>query len=595
MTASKFGWSVGALLSLGLVCSACGGTSTSSTPTPKPTPTSKIDDPITLCEPGTQRCDGQVIKRCNAKGTGETIELTCSKGQRCDEHGGDPFCNSPAAAVPVCAANQAVCDGNIASQCKADGSGPEPFGVDCAARKQHCLNGACSDALCIGGSKGCQNGDVYLCSLDGSSLSVWDYCAEGELCDEDSGSCLTRRCEPNQASCQGTRALICNASGSDWLPGSSDCAAEGKVCVAGSCAEAPCAPSTTFCQDGNLYRCDPSGASSTLAQTCRPGLEHCEKTPAGLYAFCVPYACVAGKKLCNGDVVKTCNADNTVPQDGTPCAKNEICEDGACKPLGCNLDNFFCKGKDIYYCSRIGQQLLEECAAGQACQAMIGVPDGDFTGSSSLTSCRPLSCPPGQTGCVKNQIGPCAASGAGLSAVTTDCAATGTICTRDATCDVSVTDSVGRDESAMVIGANQYVANVINVLSPRKLTELQMWLVFPSPRDLRWVVFELVGSELISRAEKTTTVASSAGFVGSGPLSFDYLLEAGKHYAFGMTMPGDSVGYYDGTEPLPLADSPSFGSIDGIVFAEDNVSSFNIGDGFSAGAAIYMKLTTAAP
>jgi hypothetical protein len=109
------------------------------------------------------------------------------------------------------------------------------------------------------------------------------------------------------------------------------------------------------------------------------------------------------------------------------------------------------------------------------------------------------------------------------------------------------------------------------------------------------VVFELVGSELISRAEKTTTVASSAGFVGSGPLSFNYPLEAGKHYAFGMSMPGDSVGYYDGTVPLPLADSPSFGSIDGIVFAENDVASFDISNGFSAGAAIYMKMTTAAP
>jgi hypothetical protein len=60
-------------------------------------------------------------------------------------------------------------------------------------------------------------------------------------------------------------------------------------------------------------------------------------------------------------------------------------------------------------------------------------------------------------------------------------------------------------------------------------------------------------------------------------------------------MPGDSVGYYDGTVPVRVTESPSFGSIDGIVFAENNVSSFNISDGFSAGAAIYMKMTTFAP
>ncbi len=585
MIASKVNWSVGVLYGFGLVCSACAGSAKSTTPTTK-------SDDATVCEPGTRRCDGDDIKRCNQTGTADSIELTCPKGQ-CRVQGNDAFCSTPVT-PSVCTANQALCDGNIATKCKVDGSGTQPGGVDCAATKQHCLQGACSDALCVSDKKSCQNGDVYLCSSDGSSLSVWDFCTDSELCDEVSGTCLTRRCEPGKAICQGTRALTCNASGSDWLPDATDCAAQGEVCVAGSCEKKTCAASTTFCQDGNLYQCDPSGASSSLSKICRPGIEHCQVTPAGLYAFCVPYACMAGQKLCDGDVVKTCNADGSIPQDGTACGKDEVCEDAVCKPLGCHLNTFFCKGKDLYYCNRTESDLIQECDPGQACLAIIANPDDDASGNSGLANCAPLSCPPGKTGCVQNKVGTCGADGASLSAVTNDCGASGQICTGNGTCDTSAIDTVGLDDSAQPLSGGLYVGNVIDVHSPRKLTELQMWLAFPSARDLRWMVFELVGSEFISRAEKTTSISSSPGFVSSGPLSFSYQLEAGKRYALGVIMSGDGVSYYDMRAPLPPAENPSFGSVNGVAFAND-VRNFNVTESFSAGMAAYMKVTTAPP
>jgi len=584
MIASRIAWFSGVLFSFGWVCSACGGTSANPAIKSNHTP---------VCDPGSRRCEGDAIKRCNQTGTGDSFEMACAPGQ-CRVQGNNAFCSPPVIPM-VCMANQPMCDRNSATQCKADGSGPQPGGVDCGATTQHCLEGACSDSLCVGATRSCHDGDVYVCSADGASLSVWDDCADSEVCDEVSSLCLARVCEPSKTTCLGTRVVTCNASGSGWLPDPTDCAAQGNRCVAGTCQKNACAASTTFCQDGNVYQCDPSGASSALSRTCRPGVEHCEVTPAGLYAFCIPYACVAGQKLCDGDVVKTCNSDNTIPPDGTACARDEVCEDAACKPLGCHLDTFFCKGKDVYFCGHDGQALNEECASGQACGAIIANPDPNLTGNFALAGCMPSACPPGETGCVLDKIGSCGADGTSLSAVTNDCAASGKICTRNAMCDVSVTDTVGLDKSVAAISEDQYLGNVIDVRSTRKLTELQMWLVFPSTRSIRWLVFELVGYEFVPRVEKTTSVPSSTGFVSSGALSFSYQLEAGKRYALGVIVSGSSIGYYDDTVPLPLAESPSFGTVNGVVSAFSDVASFNIVDSFTGSVAALMKVTTTTP
>lgn len=115
--------------------------------------------------------------------------------------------------------------------------------------------------------------------------------------------------------------------------------------------------------------------------------------------------------------------------------------------------------------------------------------------------------------------------------VTSDCAADGKVCAADLTCAASTTDTLGQDEVTGELGENTFWGTVLDVRSPRKLTELQQWIAFATTRQLRWMVFEQVGSQFMLRADKTTTEASGAGFVSSGPLSFDYQLEAGKHYA----------------------------------------------------------------
>jgi len=552
MMSGKIGALLGVLAGFGLICSACSGTSTT-----------------------TKGSSG-------SSGVGGFASVGGA--------GGLSGVGGSMATPTACAANEAICDGKLATKCKADGSGPQPGGVDCSESKQHCLLGECSDAECIAGTKSCVDGDVYVCEANGSSRSIWSDCTEDQVCDADLGFCLTRICEPGQTSCDGTRVSTCNDFGSGWLRGSADCAAEGNVCIAGSCVKKVCTPSTTFCKDKNLYQCDPTGASSTLSKTCRPGFEHCEVTPAGLYAYCVLNQCEPGNQLCAGDVIKTCNADGTVPAQGTACAKDEFCQNAECKPRLCNIDTLFCQGKSIYSCGFSGPSLYTECDPGDACLAVIPNPEHGSEVYPDMVSCRPLLCPPGQTGCVLNAVGTCGSDGASLSAVTNDCNASGTVCTASGLCAASVTDTLGTDEIAQALQASPYVGNVIDVRSARKLTGIEMLLVFTSPRDVRWMIYEQVGSEFIPRAEKTTSIASSTGFISSGPLS--YQLQAGKHYALGAIMPGDSIGF---NANLSLEQNPSFGAVLGSVETYNDFSSFSIAPSFLPYTVSYMKVTTAAP
>ena len=610
--AGSIGRLVGLLVGFGLVCSCSGSTTTTN------------DGNASVCNPGTRRCVGDTVRSCNALGTRETTVMTCVSGQ-CSAQGNDAFCNtgdsagaagsagnpgsagSPGSAgepgsagrPSTCAASEAVCNGRFATTCKSDGSGPQPGGMDCAASKQSCVSGECRDTECIGATKSCKDGKVYACAPDGSSLSLVKECAKNEVCDADSGYCLPRVCEPGKSTCDGTRIVTCNDLGTARLPASTDCAAQSKVCLAGSCANKVCVPSTTFCKGSDLYQCDPTGATSTLSRTCTAGAEHCEVTPAGLYAYCVSNACVAGQSVCSGDVIKLCNPDGSLPATGTACAKDEFCENATCKPRGCeNVGSLLCKDKNVYSCGDHGPQLYYECEAGQVCQALLtSLEQASGGDSSDVVFCAPPVCPLNSTGCALDQLGPCAADGQSLSSVTSDCAASGKVCTTAGTCVASVTDTLGLNETAQVLSESIFMGNAIDVRSTRKLTELQMWIVSPSPRDLRWMVYEQVGNEFVLRAQKTTSESNSTGFVSSGAGSFSYQLVAGKRYALGVQISGESVGIYD---TQPFGGKPSFGTLLGSVysysdFASNNATSFSVAGSFSSYGASYMKVTTEVP
>lgn len=543
------------------------------------------------CVPGTKRCDGLSVKQCDDSSSSETIVQTCLPSQtcsngacagsacvpntssckdgavwKCDANGASAlaeqcatglFCrvdgDQASCSAQACTPSQPVCDGNVATTCRADGSGMASGGVDCSKSKQACDGGQCHATICTNGEKSCQHGDVYLCSHNGTDMSLLAGCHSDEVCDADMGSCRKKVCEPGKAGCDGTRALTCNEFGSGWASGSTDCATDGKICVSGGCKKQVCAASRSFCQDGNVYNCDSTGTTSTLSQTCNPSSEHCATYSGGSYGYCKTNDCHAGDTLCDGNVIKVCNSDGSLPASGTACSDTQICENAKCKDRPCVPGSYFCKDSNIYYCdfSAPYMYLSQPCDTDSTCKPL----------GTSGAVCAPYACSPSSTACIGDKIGTCAADGQSLGAVTTDCTATTTVCTTELKCAASATDTIGVAENAEVISASTVVGDVIDVDSTRKLTELQTSLVLSGPRELRWIVYELSGQSFVARVDKLVSSVTGTGFVSSGP--FNYKLQAGKRYLLGVVISGgDAVDYVDS---MPYARDVSFGTVTGRV------------------------------
>lgn len=597
----SIGRSVGAIIGLGVLLAACSGTkSEGGAPTvgvggaagvPGKGPSGAGVGGSSSCTPGAKRCDGLSVKQCDESGSKETITLTCMPTQtcsngacaagacvpntstckdgavwRCDESGVSSFAEQCAVGLfcrvdddvascsaQACAPSQPVCEGNVATTCRADGSGSVSGGVDCGKSNRACQGGQCYDVVCKTGEKSCQHDDVYLCSHNGTDVSLLTACHTDEVCDADMGSCRKKLCEPGKAACDGTRTQTCNEFGSAWLPGSLDCAADGKICANGSCKKQVCAASRSFCQDGNVYGCDASGTSATLSQTCNPSSEHCATYNGGSQGYCRANDCHAGDSVCDGNVIKVCNADGSLPSTGTACSDAQVCENAQCKDRPCVPGSYFCKGADVYYCdfSAPFMFLNQTCDADSSCKSV----------GTTGAACAPFACSPSSTACVGDKIGTCAADGQSLSAVTTDCAATSNVCTSELKCAKSATDAVGVPENAEVISASTLIGDVIDVDSTRKLSELQVQLVLSGPRELRFIVYESSGQNFQPKVDKAVSAAAGSGVVSSG--AFNYKLSAGKRYVLGVVISGgDAVDYVDG---LPYTRDVSFGTVTGRV------------------------------
>ncbi len=583
---TKFGRRLGAVLGLGLLVAACSGSSK----------TTGNSDP--KCEPGARTCDGMNISVCDADGTERMTAETCNtvgpiggspsvctggvcttscvpntrfcqdgSVWKCDGSGAtsklsqtcatDEFCreadDTATCSDTACTAGAAVCDGDIATKCEADGSGPAAGGTDCAATDQGCYEGQCQDTACVPGMKLCQDGDVYLCAKNGADTSLLADCQAGSVCDGEKVACAPKVCEIGSVGCDGTRAVKCNAYGSAWDPAATDCAADNNVCIAGACKKQTCTPNGTFCQDGNVYQCDQTGVTSTLWQTCTPNYYHCTPYPSSNYAQCDYNQCQPSQLLCDGNTARVCNADGSWPQAGTDCG-DKFCESGSCKARVCEPQTIFCKDGDVYGCDWLGSRadLYQQCPNETTCK----VTDGSY-------ACIPLPCSPGEVACLANKIGTCAADGQSLSKVTEDCNTSASVCGADNKCTKSSVETLGVAEDATTVYSNYLVGDVVQVSSARKLTEMQLNLVLPAARELRWVVFEETsGSTYTAKQDWVVANQSGSGFFSSGAISFS--LKAGKTYLFAVSITGgnSSIAYMD---TAPFRNTTTFGTVLGRV------------------------------
>jgi hypothetical protein len=113
-----------------------------------------------VCTAGKQYCDGNIVKKCSAKGDTSTVVQACSVSQYCDAA-------TVACKALVCTPNMPACNGTIATTCNSDGSGYVAGGTDCSPKS--CGGGVC--VTCDPTKEVAYNGHCYY--LDGS----------GGLCD----------------------------------------------------------------------------------------------------------------------------------------------------------------------------------------------------------------------------------------------------------------------------------------------------------------------------------------------------------------------------------------------------------------------------
>ena len=523
------------VVGLGLAL-GCGDTS-------KPTGTGSSvcpkDDCPERCEPTRKFCHERQIWECNDQGDEATIVQSCSADEQCREQGDAAACES------ACFAGQAICEGDVATRCRADGSGPEPGGQDCGATEQVCEQGACVEASCVPGQRLCRDGDVVLCAASGNSVSLVNDCKKDDrICHPELLICALRVCEAGQLGCDQTRVRKCNDVGTRWNETDMDCATQNQVCAAGQCKDPTCVPGAVQCIDNSLYSCNLDGLTLTLSLACDSN-QHCVEINSS-EAGCYTNDCLAGFDVCHGNTLKTCNADGTFPADGTDCG-DEVCEAGACLPKVCEVGKSSCKDGNVYSCPGRGVriEISQQCPAETSC-ALLG----------TNLDCVARLCKPGAAeACVANSIGQCKADGHGLVAATKNCESSGDVCSSAGACIKTAVDTLGLAQEVEPLSNNEIVGNVIDVHSKRRLTKLEANLLLDVPRDLRWVLYEWSGTEFVALLSDITANQVGSGFFSSAALDYDLL--PGKRYLLAVTLViGEGYVYYD---TPPQERSLSFG------------------------------------
>jgi hypothetical protein len=480
-------------------------------------------------------CKGNEVWSCSEGGTVAKLSNTCSSTS---------YCLSGSCYVKSCTGGQSICNGTTATTCKADGSGAEAGGTDCAATDQACVSGSCVPKVCSPSSYFCSNGNPQACNSSGTAFSQTATCSASYFCKAGYSSCQYDVCTAGQTLCNGTIAGTCAADGSGPADGGTDCAADNKVCYSGTCLPKICNPNEYFCQGGNSYLCGSTGATSTLNDTCLAS-EFCK---AGNY-YCQADVCTAGAAVCNGTNLSTCATDGSGPADaGTACSSGSVCYSGACKPVVCTPDALQCSGNTVQRCINNGTQwsTIQTCDASSFCNE-----------AASPIACAPDTCTASGNACNGEKLATCAADGGHFTATSTDCAASNTVCTLAGTCAAEAADTVGstsytQQYSSMLVG------NIYRADRSRTLTKIEEYFSVSGTSVFTWVVYEATsgGGTYTKVFEKTASNTASAAFVSSGTLSVP--LVAGRYYVLGVIIQGNFTLYATSTSAAPFV---SFGQL----------------------------------
>lgn len=233
-----------------------------------------------VCAPATQFCEVGKLKTCSPDGMSVSAEQACGSGNYCGLNKlGDAAC-LPWACEPA----KATCNGPVATNCKADGSGYEDAGTECKVQGKVCSQGLCKSLLCDPLAPNyCDLNTAMKCDATGLNPTTVQACGAGTYCDK--GVCQKQLCEPGKPGCFGAIAATCNAQGSGWAEGGTDCNAAGKTCGAGVCV-------AQTCGNGVVEGTEECDAGEVTTLNCTP---NCHSLVAGL-SFTGGHAVLANTK-----------------------------------------------------------------------------------------------------------------------------------------------------------------------------------------------------------------------------------------------------------------------------------------------------------
>jgi hypothetical protein len=524
------------------------------------------------CAPNGASCQNNSLYRCNASGTALALEKFCGNSV-CDEDSGS--CKAR-----LCYPFEPTCDGETATTCDADGVAPVPGGIDCAASKQACFDGECVDVVCTDPYV-CVGSALEQCLNKGTELAPVKDCGFPALCDAAGAKCTKPTCTPGAFVCNGSVATRCNAEGTGYIEGGTDCAGQNKVCDGGGCLPKVCTPSTAFCAGGSPQQCSASGATYEASDICSAS-EYCAEGSA----YCLFDKCTANSAVCNGNVATTCASDGSGPvAGGTDCSTNsQVCENGACKAITCTPGSHSCQGEAVYACNKngTGTTLYQSCYSFEFCET---------TGDSA--QCSRDICSAGSLGCNGEVISTCGANGGSWTKPGTDCKATNQVCILGGTCAAQEVDTQSSASSSQKT-SNQTSLAAFRVLSPRKLTKLEVSASFGGLQKLTWVVYQKrAEAETYDLVYQVVTAQTQAAIGVIASPALDFTFESGKSYAIGVHIAGSatlSYQYYgSGAVGSFLTDSMPFA----VAGSQQPDPSFS--NQYSATYAPYLRLTTVVP
>jgi hypothetical protein len=317
-----------------------------------------------------------------------------------------------------------------------DGDGDCPGGYTCE-------DGGCvaiDDRICIPDTTRCEGDVLYTCSRDGTRETA-TACADADaLCAERDGvaACLPVVCEPDAIGClDANTAFVCDATGTTQEP--LPCRAD-QYCDAGACRLRVCDPGARTCDGDVVVVCDERGASSTL----EPCAAQADCADAALGCACVEAECrvrqcLPGGGRCVGALLQACEDDGLGYAAPAECPDDTVCLAGACIPDECTPGATRCAGDTLLRCEAGNRWTTTDCAAsGQLC-----------TTSGEASVCGARVCTPLAVACVDIEtLGVCDARGATLLETACD---DGQFCVDDAcvevACDPRPCDAFGVGET----------------------------------------------------------------------------------------------------------------------------------------------------